>query len=183
VAIPGSSWLARKAPGTVTRISSAWVRHAQTVCPLVSASFTSPWLGQAIWFMAVTWQVAVVPPRARDQGCGLFQQGEVRRGLLAGWCARRRRPLFLSQQHGVAVGIEHLGLAAQGVRGAAHPGDRHTGRGEGAEDGVKVFEEEVEQQRQARDVQRRPCRGQQDTVRPRCNADHAGVAAFPAECS
>jgi hypothetical protein len=40
--IPGSSWLAMNDPRTVTRISSAWARHVQTVSPAASPVQSTP---------------------------------------------------------------------------------------------------------------------------------------------
>jgi hypothetical protein len=42
------SWLAMNAPGTVTRISSAWARHAHAEWPAKSASLISACCGQVL---------------------------------------------------------------------------------------------------------------------------------------
>jgi hypothetical protein len=73
-AIPWSSWLAMNAPGTMIRISWAWLRQAHTVCPPESASFTSALFRQAVPPTSVTWQVAVVPPRASTRAAASFSR-------------------------------------------------------------------------------------------------------------
>jgi hypothetical protein len=61
--MPRSSWLAMKAAGTLTRMSSACGRQAHPLSPRESASFTSAWSGQRPPFRPVTWQACGAPPR------------------------------------------------------------------------------------------------------------------------
>src|SRR5262249_57825031 len=89
-AIPRSSSLAMKAPGTVMRISSAWSRQAHTVSPPESASLTSACLGHGCRRGLFTWQAAVVPPLAATTAAASFSSenlGEVASSADVGWDA------------------------------------------------------------------------------------------------
>ena len=70
--------------------------------------------------------------------------------------------MLLAKQHGVAVWVEHLHLAAERVRRMPGANDRHARLLQHADGGLDVVVEEVEQQRQRREVQRGPGRGDQD---------------------
>jgi hypothetical protein len=95
--------------------------------------------------------------------CGTTCAREPGRRVVIGW-QLGRRSLSLAKQHGVAVGVRYLRLAAERVRRVTYPGDFHAGRVEHADDGIEVIEVKVEQQRQPRDAERRLCRRQQDSV-------------------
>ena len=98
-----------------------------------------------------------------DRGRRLRQQREPGRGPGTGG-RLGGGPGRLPEQHGVAVGVGYLHLAAERVRRVAHMINVEAGRAERGHDGIEILEEEVEQQRQPRDVERRPGRRQQDMV-------------------
>jgi len=99
-------------------------------------------------------------PRGHQRG-GLPQDGEPDEPFVLGRHLGGR-PLPLAQQHGVAVRVEHLHLTAKRVRRMPSTDDRYARPLQHADHGLDIVIEEVEQQRQRRDVQRKPGRGQQD---------------------
>ena len=180
--MPRSSWLAMKAAGTVTRISSACGRQNHALAPSESASFTSACSGQRPPARPVTWQACGAPPRADTSAAASCEIGEPDSGLSSAG-AQGRWPILLAQQQGVAVWVEQLHLAAERVRRMSGTGDRHARPFQHADDGLDVVVEEVEQQRQSRDVHAAPVEAEQDRHPPCCMTDQAEASAVPEECS
>lgn len=70
---PRASWLAMKAAGTVTRISSACGRQNQALSPRESASFTSACSGQRPLSRLPAWQGCGAPPRAATSAAASYK--------------------------------------------------------------------------------------------------------------
>jgi hypothetical protein len=180
--MPRSSWLAMKAAGTVTRISSACGRQAHTLSPRESASFTSAWFG-AVPAVPAGDPAGLQSGTSRGHQRGGFpQDGEPDEPFILSR-SPGRRPLPLAQQHGVAVRVEHLDFAAERVRRMPGADDRHARLLEHADHGLDVVVEEVEQQWQRREVQRGPVAASRTDTPSYCRTDQAEASAVPEECS